>query len=183
LRNHVILLQQNNVNNINIDELCMKALEYTVIEPEQSRNNADPSWPGLTGQVQTTFRIWDMYLMEKAEGGTPANSPMKHYPASPTLHKLLNMYKLPIQKIENLRIDQPFYQAFPNLILPPGCKSTLQTASLNPIPGERLQPPFALQPHSMLELQQKVQSMVSEYMWAGSYDWNSTQRPSESGFT
>lgn len=159
----------------------MKALEYTVIEPEPSRNDTDPSWTGLTGQVRTTFRIWDMYLVEKAEGGSPANSEMKHYPASPTLHKLLHMYKLPIQKIENLRIDQPFYQAFPNLILPPGCKSTLQTASLNPVLAEQLQPPYPLQPHSILELQQKVQSMVSEYLWAESYGW-SNPRPQQRGF-
>lgn len=159
----------------------MKALEYTVIEPEPSRHDSDTTWSGLTGQVQTTFRIWDMYLMEKAEGGSPASSPMKHHPASPTLHKLLQMYKLPIQKIENLRIDQPFYQAFPNLILPPGCKSTLQTAPLIPAAGDQLQPPYPLEPHMVVELQQKVHAMVSQYLWAETYDWNNS-RPARTDY-
>lgn len=152
LRDKLILMQKNNNSGINIDELCMKALQYTLIEP-------DFPWPG---QLHT-FRIWDMYMLEMCEGGCFDNSFMEHYPASPTLQRLMRSRGLSLRKIEQLRIEEPFYRKFQDLLLP-GCISNFQSEPIGIALNEKLQRPYPLRPEAVDQLREKIESMISGFL-------------------
>ncbi|RVX71295.1 hypothetical protein B0A52_04869 [Exophiala mesophila] len=150
MRNKIIMLSKD--QEVDVDAICMKALEHTVVEPEFS-------WDGLL-QATSTFRMWDMYLMEKTEGGSFSNALMVHNPASPTLQHLVRLQNLRIQDISHYRIDRPFYKLFPQ-VATPGCESHLETFPLNVPDMEKLQHPTDITAASLQRLHDKVQQLLS----------------------
>ncbi|KIW37951.1 uncharacterized protein PV06_09929 [Exophiala oligosperma] len=147
-------------DKVNVDQLCQMCLEHTIVEPAtygaSGRNQALP--PG------SSFRIWDMYLLEKAGGGRRffiPKSSMTYDPASQDLLALVQRHSLPLQNIEHLRIDSPFYECFPDFIIG-GCASKYQTVPL-PVPGEeRLGYPSRFKPESLSKLQGRVNALLEE---------------------
>lgn len=146
MRDRVIHIQKQ----VDVDQLCLMSLEHTVIEPSLSAGQA----------MNATFRIWDMYLLEKAEGGLFSSTAMTHDAESPNLQALVKTYNLPIQDVTHLRIDLPFYDIFPDMFLP-GCTSTCQTAPLNLAYKERLEYPSDLTPASVNRLHERVQEWLA----------------------
>ncbi len=144
-------------HKVNVDRLCQMCLEHTLVEPGPFFNRNQPR------PVGAAFRIWDMYLLEKAGGGRfpISKSAMTYDPASQDLLTLVQRHSLPFQDIEQLRIDGPFYQVFPEFEIP-GCVSRWQTMQL-PVPGEeKLGYPSKLKPQSLSRLQKRVNSWLTD---------------------
>lgn len=150
MRNKIIMLSKD--QEVNVDSICMTALEHTVVEPEFS-------WDGLV-QATSTFRMWDMYLMEKTEGGSFSNALMVHNPASPTLQHLVRLQNLRIQDISHYRVDRPFCKRFPQ-VATPACESHLESFPLNVPNLEKLEYPREITSDALQRLHEKVQHMLS----------------------
>ncbi|KAK5235596.1 hypothetical protein LTR47_003069 [Exophiala xenobiotica] len=143
-------------HKVNVDRLCQMCLEHTLVEPAPFFTRNQPQLAG------SAFRIWDMYLLEKAGGGrfSISKSAMTYDPASQDLLALVQRYGLPFQKIEHLRIDGPFYQVFPEFEIA-GCASRWQTVPLSVSGEEKLGYPSKLKPESLLKLQKRVNSWLT----------------------
>ncbi|KIX02521.1 uncharacterized protein Z518_08462 [Rhinocladiella mackenziei CBS 650.93] len=152
------VIQMQNQTNVDVDQLCLASLEHTVIEPEPSFSSGADQGP----DVHVTFRIWDMYLLERAGGGSfPSTSmTMTHNPASPDLQALAKVYNLPFQDITRLRIDAPFYNMFPDTYLP-GCTSGCQIVPLDVEYKEHLEYPSDLTLASVHRLERRVQEWLN----------------------
>lgn len=145
-------------NKINVDRLCQMCLEHTIVEPAMYGASKDQSLP-----AGSSFRIWDMYLLEKAGGGrfSISKSSMTYNPASQDLLALVQRHSLPFQNIEHLRIDSPFYECFPDFAIG-RCASKYQTVPL-PVPAEeRLGYPSKLKPESLSTLKGRVNALLAE---------------------
>ncbi len=157
LRDQVIQEQ----NQVDVDRLCVMALEHILVEPlPATRSDRDQQQQATT---TSSFRIWDMYLLEKAGGGLrrSSSSAMTCQPASPNLWALAHTYRLPFQDIGQLRIDRPFYDVFPEFYNIPGCTSGFPTTALDVEAEEQLHYPSDLNSASLYRLQKRVHAWLT----------------------
>jgi hypothetical protein len=148
LRNKVIQEQER----VDVDRLCQMALDNTLVVPGPSRNG-----PAAGAAV----RIWDMYLLDKAEGGgTCSSSAMMYHPSSPTLWSLVQAYGLEFQDLAHFRIDRPFYAAYPEFYIP-GCATRFESTTLDVRAEEHIHYPADLSSASLYRLQKRLQDWLT----------------------
>lgn len=141
-------------NQVDVDRLCMMALEHTVIVPRLSGARAP------RGSPDSAFRVWDMYLLEKINGSCFSRTSMTHNPTSPNLQALLKAYDLPVQDVTHFRIDAPFYAVFPEMYIS-SCAARCQATPLEVPYDDRLRHPADLTPASVDRLHKRVQEYLA----------------------
>ncbi|KIW13250.1 hypothetical protein PV08_08437 [Exophiala spinifera] len=150
-------------DKINVDQLCQASLEHTIVEPAATYavRSSNSNQSRLAGG--STFRIWDMYLLEKAGRGrfSISKSSMTYDPASRDLLALVHQHSLPIQNIEHLRIASPFYDRYPDFKIG-RCESKYPTVPLHVPREERLGYPSKFKPESLSSLQSRVNALLAE---------------------
>ena len=165
LRDLAILYQ----DQIDVDALFRMAIHNVVAHRKQRRRGEGPSplaidMPDAQDQVQdqTSFRVWDLVCLEKANGTDPLADPdleKKPVPRSPGVKAVLRAYDLEYDDFDTQKLDDCFFEAFPALY----CDTAASGWKVEGFPGLSVVDvgrPVSMTGPAVFRLKSRIESMV-----------------------
>lgn len=156
-------------DQLDVDALFRMAIHNVVAHRKMRRRSVTS--PLLNSEVidtqeqvqdQTSFRVWDLVCLEKANGTEPlADSALEKrpIPRSPGVKAVLRAYDLEYDEFDTQKLDDCFFEAFPALY----CDTAASNWKVEGFPG--MSPvdvgrPVSLTGPAVLRLKTRIESMV-----------------------
>ncbi|EXJ73046.1 uncharacterized protein A1O5_04195 [Cladophialophora psammophila CBS 110553] len=111
---------------------------------------------------KTSFRVWDLVCLEKANGTPPLAEPgleKKPVLRSPGVRALLRAYDLEYDEFDTQKLDDCFFEAYPCLYADTAA-SAWKVQSFPSLPHEDVGRPIALTRPAVFRLKSRIESMI-----------------------